>query len=400
MIHFNQIDANTFLTEYWQKKPLLIKQALPNFISPISPEELAGLSLEEEVESRIVIQQGEQDYALRNGPFSEQDYAGLPEKNWTLLVQGMDRLIPEVQQLLNEFNFIPRWRIDDIMISYATEGGNVGPHFDHYDVFLLQAAGSRKWMLSAQDCELDNYLENTPLRLMRKFEIEEEYTLEAGDILYLPPKWGHHGVALDDNCMTYSIGYRSYKGQELFDSFGDYLSENNLFNQMYQDPSWQNTQTGEINNQAWLNAKQLILSALNDDQAIQHWFGRFATQLDQNAHNALPEPLNEDEAADLDTFINALKQVDYLERDPVCRFAFQRINDGCVLYINGFEWPTDGLADGVIMQVANQDRIHADTLQRWSKQRVVAEWLYQLWLRQFIVLPEDEEQAECFDGEA
>ncbi|WFE68304.1 cupin domain-containing protein [Thiomicrospira sp. R3] len=400
MIQFNQIDANTFLTEYWQKKPLLIRQALPNFISPISPEELAGLSLEEEVESRIVIQQAQQDYALRNGPFSEQDYADLPEKNWTLLVQGMDRLIPKVQQLLNSFNFIPRWRIDDIMISYATEGGNVGPHFDHYDVFLLQATGTRKWMLSAQDCELDNYLDNTPLRLMRKFEIEEEYTLEAGDMLYLPPKWGHHGVALDDNCMTYSIGYRSYKGQELFDSFGDYLSENNLFNQMYQDPSWQNTQTGEINNQAWLNAKQLMLNALNDDQAIQHWFGRFATQLDQNAHNALAEPLNEDEAGDLDTFINALKQVDYLERDPVCRFAFQRINNGCVLYINGFEWPTDGLADGVIMQVANQDRIHADTLQRWSKQRPVAEWLYQLWLRQFIVFPEDKEQAECFEGEA
>ena len=127
MITFNQIDAQTFLNEYWQKKPLLIKQALPNFISPITPEELAGLSLEDEVESRMVLQHGAQDYELRTGPFNEQDYVKLPEKNWTLLVQGMDRLIPEVQQLLNEFDFIPRWRIDDIMISYATEGGNVGP---------------------------------------------------------------------------------------------------------------------------------------------------------------------------------------------------------------------------------------------------------------------------------
>lgn len=400
MIRFNQIDAPTFLNEYWQKKPLLIKQALPNFISPITPEELAGLSLEDEIESRIVLQHGEQDYELRSGPFSEQDYENLPEKNWTLLVQGMDRLIPEIQQLLNQFDFIPRWRIDDIMISYATDGGNVGPHFDHYDVFLLQAAGQRKWMLSAQNCELDNYLENTPLRLMRDFNIEEEYVLEAGDILYLPPKWGHHGVALDDECMTYSIGYRSYKGQELWDSFGDYLSESSLFTQMYQDPSWQNTQPGEINNQAWLNAKQLLLAALNDEQALQRWFGRFATQLDQQAHNALPEPLTDEEAGSLDAFMEAIKQADYLERDPICRIAFQRIGEDLVLTINGFEWPTEGIADGVIMHIANQDRIDAATLQRWSKQRPVAEWLYQLWIRQFLQFPDTTEQAECFDGEA
>ncbi|UQB41420.1 cupin domain-containing protein [Thiomicrospira microaerophila] len=400
MITFNQIDSQTFLKDYWQKKPLLIKQALPNFISPITPEELAGLSLEDEVESRMVLQHGTQDYELRTGPFSEQDYASLPEKNWTLLVQGMDRLIPEVQQLLNQFDFIPRWRIDDIMISYATEGGNVGPHFDHYDVFLLQAAGQRKWMLTAHNCELDNYLENTPLRLMREFNIEEEYVLEAGDILYLPPKWGHHGVALDDDCMTYSIGYRSYKGQELWDSFGDYLSESSLFQTMYLDPNWQNTQPGEINNQAWLNAKQLLQAALNDEQSLQRWFGRFATQLDQQAHNALPEPLTDEEAGDLEAFIEAIKQADYLERDPICRFAFQRICEELVLTINGFEWPTEGIADGVIMQIANHDRIDANTLQRWSKQRPVTEWLYQLWIRQFLQFPDTTEQAECFEGEA
>ena len=394
MIHFNQIDLHTFLTEYWQKKPLLIKQALPDFISPVSAEELAGLSLEEEVESRLVIQQGEQDYQLRNGPFTEDDYGQLPEKDWTLLVQGVDRLLPEVYQLLEHFDFIPRWRIDDVMISYATEGGNVGPHYDHYDVFLLQAAGQRKWMLTSQHCEPENYIEGVSLRLMKQFPIEQEYILEAGDILYLPPKWGHHGVALDNECMTYSFGYRSYKGQELWDSFGDYLSEKQLFNEIYQDPNWQNTQPGEITNQAWLNAKAQLLSILDKDHELQDWFGRFATQLDQQAHNQLPEPLSENETASLEEFVEAVKTADGMERDPVCRFAYQRLNnDQLKLYINGFEWPTPGLADSIIMHLANHPYLDSDILQRWSKQRATMQTLYDLWQRQYLVFSEQEAQG-------
>jgi len=229
MIHLNKINISTFLNEYWQKKPLVIRGALPDFETPVSAEELAGLSLEEEVESRIVIQNGEKDYQLLKGPFDESTYESLPEENWTLLIQGMDRLVPEVTDILNDFDFLPRWRIDDIMISYATKGGNVGPHFDHYDVFLLQAAGKRNWKLTSQDCREDNYIQGVDLRLMETFTVEEDYVFEKGDVLYIPPKWGHHGVALDDECMTYSIGYRTYRGQELWDSFGDHLSEMGSF---------------------------------------------------------------------------------------------------------------------------------------------------------------------------
>lgn len=395
MIHFNSVDQATFLREYWQKKPLLIRQALPNFISPLSPEELAGLSLEEDVESRLVIQNSATDYELKNGAFSEQDYQDLPEKNWTLLVQGVDRLIPEVHDILNEFDFIPRWRIDDIMISYATEGGNVGPHFDHYDVFLLQAAGQRKWMLTSQDCTEDNYLKDVSLRLMKSFPVEEEWVLETGDVLYLPPKWGHHGVALDDECMTYSIGYRSYKGQELWDSFGDYLSEHNQFNQLYQDPNWSDSKPAEIPNQAWLQAKQLLQQALNDEQAMQDWFGRFATQLDQQAHQALPEPLSTEETASLEDFTDALSSAKGFQKDPICRFAYQKLSNQTelTLYINGFEWPTNGVQDAIIIQLANQDCIDSETLQRWSKQPKVARCLYELWQRQFFTFVDDEPVA-------
>lgn len=139
MLHFQQINLETFLTEYWQKKPLLLRNALPNFINLLSPDELAGLALEEEVESRIVIQRPHhiKPWHLLRGPFCEKDFQSLPKTHWTLLVQGVDRFVPEVYQLLEHFNFLPQWRIDDVMISYASKYGSVGPHYDNYDVFLL-----------------------------------------------------------------------------------------------------------------------------------------------------------------------------------------------------------------------------------------------------------------------
>ena len=192
MIQFNDIDLKTFLNEFWQKKPVVLRGALPDFETPVSAEELAGLSLEDEVESRIVIQKSETDYELKKGPFTEETYHELTDENWTLLIQGMDRLVPEVTDVLNDFDFLPRWRIDDIMISYATKGGNVGPHFDHYDVFLLQAAGKRQWTLTSQDCSADNYIPGVDLRLMETFKVVEEYVFDNGDSIsggnfHVPP---------------------------------------------------------------------------------------------------------------------------------------------------------------------------------------------------------------------
>ena len=163
MIHFGEISEQEFLAEYWQKKPLLIKQALPDFISPIAPDELAGLSLEEEFESRLITGSiNNNQWSLTNGPFTKDTFSQLPEQDWTLLVQGVDRFVDEVHNLIQQFDFIPRWRFDDVMISYAAKGGSVGPHFDYYDVFLLQGTGKRRWHISSKHCELDNYLDDVP----------------------------------------------------------------------------------------------------------------------------------------------------------------------------------------------------------------------------------------------
>ena len=386
MIQFNDIDLNTFLADYWQKKPLVIRGALPDFETPISPEELAGLSLEDEVESRIVIQKSETDYQLLKGPFTEETYQGLPEENWTLLVQGMDRLVPDVTDLLNDFDFLPRWRIDDIMVSYATKGGNVGPHFDHYDVFLVQAAGKRNWKLTAQDCSEDNYIQGVDLRLMKTFKVEEETIFEKGDILYIPPKWGHHGVALDDECMTYSVGYRTYRGQELWDSFGDHLSEMSAFKELYLDPTWQaGLNPGEITDSAAEQAQTLLKSVLEDKALMKTWFGRFATQLDQVAAQQLPDPLTEDETPDIEDFMGALQVEPGLIKDPVCRFAYSEVNGETLLYINGAIWETFGASNEFMAKLANQSFLIQDELLLCGDNEGNIKLLFDLWKLQYLV---------------
>lgn len=213
-----------FLAEYWQKKPLLIKQAIPNFEGLLSPNELAGLACEEDVQARIVIEK-KSGWQLKQGPFDETDFAKLPQKNWTLLVQSVDHYLTEAKDLLQQFSFIPNARLDDLMVSYAPEGGGVGPHFDSYDVFLLQGQGKRLWRVSTQD-DL-TLLEGAPMRILKNFHTEQEWILEAGDMLYLPPKAAHWGIALaaDEDCMTYSIGFRAPKHQELATEFLGFLQD-------------------------------------------------------------------------------------------------------------------------------------------------------------------------------
>lgn len=219
-----------FLSEYWHKKPLLIKNAIPNFTGLLSPEELAGLACEDEVQSRIVEEINGQWHAS-HGPFNDEDFARLPEKpdpkhRWTLLVQTVNHYLPEASQLLQQFDFIPHARLDDLMVSYAPDGGGVGPHFDSYDVFLLQGQGKRLWRVSDQT-DLD-LIEGAPLRILKNFDTAQEWLLEAGDMLYLPPHLAHWGIAVSDgkvDCMTYSIGFRAPKNQELATEFLGYMQD-------------------------------------------------------------------------------------------------------------------------------------------------------------------------------
>src|SRR5210317_531427 len=175
-IQWGDLSAEQFLNDYWQKKPLLIRQAFPNLDPLLEPDELAGLALDEEVESRLIRYNPlKSDYALQRGPLSEADFAQLPESHWTLLVQAVDHYVDAAAELLDCFNFIPRWRIDDLMISYATPGGGVGPHYDNYDVFLLQAGGTRRWEIGGIESSKSPRVEELPLMILRDFMATEAF---------------------------------------------------------------------------------------------------------------------------------------------------------------------------------------------------------------------------------
>lgn len=382
------IDVKSFLNDYWQKKSLVIRQALPGFINPLSADELAGLALDDDVESRIVIETpGKAPYwQLKPGPFVDADFSVLPKTHWTLLVQGVDRLIPDVTCLLDHFDFIPQWRVDDVMISYAVKQGSVGPHYDNYDVFLYQARGRRKWSLTTKNCTEDNYLKGVDLRIMNQFDVEDEYILEEGDMLYLPPHVGHHGVSLDDDCMTYSFGYRSYQGQELWDSFGDHLSEQQQFKSLYHDPNWANLPaTSAIPPEAWRHAKQLMQQLLNNEQHLKAWFGCFATRLDQQAEQQMPLPLIEDELCELPEFLTALREREGLLRDATCRVAYH--DEGELhLFINGCEWDIKGVDLALVKAVANHRRLMVAQLMPYLESSDNQHFLFELWKLQWLEL--------------
>ena len=200
-----------FMKRHWHKKPLLVRQAIPGFEPCVGRAELVQMLAQDDVESRLIVH-GPQGWKLRHGPLPRRSLPPFSQKRWTFLVQGVDLHHQGVHQLLQQFRFVPDARLDDLMISYATDGGGVGPHFDHYDVFLLQAHGRRRWRIGRQkDLSL---VPDVPLKLLQNFVPEQEFVLEPGDMLYLPPKWAHDGTA-EGECMTWSIGFRSPQAGEL-----------------------------------------------------------------------------------------------------------------------------------------------------------------------------------------
>jgi 50S ribosomal protein L16 3-hydroxylase len=226
----NGLSATEFLRDYWHKKPLLIRQAIPGFQPLLSRDALFELVKSDEVESRLITQVKRQ-WKMDNGPFEQ--VPPLEQKNWTLLVQGVNLHDDSVDSLMRQFDFIPDTRLDDLMISYATENGGVGAHFDSYDVFLLQAHGHRRWRISAQtDLSL---VEGMPLKILKNFQAEQEFVLAPGDMLYLPPQYAHEGVAMDE-CMTYSIGFRAPSYQELGEAFLESMIDSIDLAGRYADP--------------------------------------------------------------------------------------------------------------------------------------------------------------------
>ena len=284
------IDPRQFLEEYWQKKPLLIRAAIPGFTGLLSAEELAGLACEEDVQSRLVTQR-QKKWRVEQGPFEEARFLKLPEKDWTLLVQGVNHHMPEASALLQQFDFIPHARLDDLMVSYAPDGGGVGPHFDSYDVFLLQGEGKRLWRVSEQE-DL-TLIDGAALRILENFQTEQEWLLEAGDMLYLPPHIAHWGIAVGD-CMTYSIGFRAPSAQELVHEFLGFLQERYVPEGMYADPDLELQQHPAKIGTAMLDQVAGMLNNIRWNKAdVAEFLGRYLSEPQPHVMFDNPAPVSE-----------------------------------------------------------------------------------------------------------
>lgn len=326
------LSVEAFLEHYWQKKPLLIRSAIPGFTSPVTPEQLMELSHEEEVEARLVLEKGgDYPWQLLYGPF-EEAFHDMPESHWSILVQEVNRFVPAVADLLDSFKFIPSWRIDDVMVSYAPKNGGVGAHIDNYDVFLLQGLGHRRWQIMNKPVEEEVILPDLDVSILQKFRPDEDWVLSPGDMLYLPPRIAHKGIAQDD-CMTYSIGFRAPSHAELIASFLGHASELTDPDARYNDPdlSFQ-PRPGEIQASVLQNIRSIIREAVKDDATIDSWFGSFITE----SHRGYPQ-MPPDEPLEASTIVEKLKLGRSISRVPGVTYAFiEEPNGDTNFFANGY----------------------------------------------------------------
>lgn len=315
-----------FLRDYWQKRPLLIRNAFPGFAPPVSPEDLAGLACEEQALSRLVAHDRATDaWSVRSGPFDEAEFPGMPHHDWTLLVQDVDKWDPDVRALLDAFDFLPRWRMDDIMISFAAPGGSVGAHIDQYDVFLLQAQGHRRWQIDAslalgRGQPSTEFRDDVALKLLREFHPTHDWVLGPGDMLYLPPQVPHHGVAVDA-CLTFSVGMRAPSAAELLGDFVDTLIADADEALRYADPDLAPAKDAhEIDAAAMGRAIEALNTLrMRDPERLGDWFGRFVS-----LYRGAGMPLDPDPPQSPEDVEAALREGAVLARHPWTRAAWRR----------------------------------------------------------------------------
>ena len=327
-----ETSVEEFLTDYWQKKPLLIRNAFPDLESPISAEELAGLSCEEQVNGRLVLEtDGDYPWQVEFGPFEESRFTELPESHWSLLVSDVEKHIPETAALLKPFRFIPDWRVDDLMISYAPDGGSVGAHTDAYDVFLIQLSGQRLWKIAENFPE--QTLDDVDLCILEKFDAEDEWLLGAGDMLYLPPNVAHHGIAQGNSepCLTASVGFRAPSLKTITSDYINYLNENIHDERRYQDVlALKPKHHAEITDETVSHFIDYLKQGLSiEHDQVKTWLGQYCS--DNKTYEDL---LQERDVSNYDELVGLL-QKDPLLRSPYSNFLYSYNDHGALLFVNG-----------------------------------------------------------------
>ncbi len=333
-----EISVDDFLANYWQKKPLLIRNAFPDLQSPITADELAGLACEDDINARLVLEKdGDYPWQAENGPFDEARFARLPETHWSLLISDMEKYLPETMSLVKPFRFLPDWRRDDLMISYAPEGGSVGPHVDDYDVFLIQLSGQRLWKISEHFS--DEAIEGVDLRILKTFDAEQEWLCNPGDLLYLPPNVAHHGVAQrfqgaqgnDVDCMTASVGYRAPSLKTITSDYVNFLNENMHDSTRFTDNAPVKPEHhAEISDDTVSQFIDYLKQGLSLEPAqVKRWLGQYCS--DNKAFEEFSTAQGEAEYDEL----TAIAAQYSLAQSPYSNFLFSKLALDALLFVNG-----------------------------------------------------------------
>jgi 50S ribosomal protein L16 3-hydroxylase len=377
MVSLGPISITKFLRHYWQKRPLLVRQAFStgSMFAPLTNEEILTLATYDEAESRLITSSGKA-WTLAHGPFSTKQINALKKsahpagEKWTVLIQDTQHFSHEAHQLLAKFSFLPYSRIDDLMVSYAAKGGGVGPHLDSYDVFLLQGSGQRRWQVSSQQDR--NLVDGVPLKILKRFKAEQDWLLEEGDMLYLPPGFAHNGIAKTDACVTWSIGCRAPSYQELLDAYLDHLRDNLTIEGRYTDAG-----RGRATAPAYLEPalKRPLAKCLRSSlgprmtaQALGEFVGCYLTQPKSHVEFVVPE-----RAMSQATFCQQAKQRG-LRLDLRSRMLFDEMG----FYLNGrpmrFYSPLTAPQHTQMRELANTRQLSTRNLQLHLLQQLYPYW--------------------------
>jgi 50S ribosomal protein L16 3-hydroxylase len=357
MYQLKNFDPNVFLRDYWQKKPLLIKQGFEHFIDPLDEHELAGLALEDEIDSRL-ISHDQQNWLINHGPFDNiNQYC---RGAWSLLVQKVDHYVTNADELMRAFSFIPYWRMTDLMVSFSNDNAGVGAHIDQYDVFIIQGKGTRRWQVGLPG----NYTEYFPhpeLKQITTFNPVIDEILSPGDIIYIPPHHPHNGIALED-CMNYSVGFRAPSEQELLTSFADYALEKNLFVERYKDKSVTTRKyPGEIKQQEIKHVKHLLSTTL-DSVHFEQWLAKYLSDTNRLANNELNEEESYSEADIDDMLADGVEFV----REPGIKAIFTENQDtentDFTFYIEGNAFSTPAQERNFVVNFLNTPSFSIESL--------------------------------------
>ena len=326
-----EVSESVFLRDYWQQKPLLIPQAFPEFVNPLDENELAGLACDEEASSRFMQHVQGNEWRMCMGPLDESFFEELSGNRWSLLVSDIEKLLPDFRSYLQPFRFIPDWRIDDLMISYAPVGGSVGAHIDQYDVFLLQASGVREWQIETTPRKGHQVSASSNVSLLSDFHADKIMNLSTGDMLYLPPEYAHHGIAKAEACMTWSVGFRAPSADEMLPSILNYLIDELDNTDRFTDPGRASASSpGLLSKGDQKKLRHIVREALiSNDEQLDNWIGRYLTEAKQATDNA--EVLTRDWGYVKGVFNSAERLVVATDKN----MAYTQSHSGATLFADG-----------------------------------------------------------------